>query len=259
MLFIVLESLAVRYYSRSTSYTEATILSASNSVVGRIHGWAAAAGDYFYLARTNRLLLDRIAELENAAASPAADTVSPAGAAVAGKYSYMPARVTYNSVGRRENYFVLDRGADDGVEPDMAVLGADGSVAGYVLKASDRFSVCMSVLSRDFRAGGRIKGKEYFGSVGWDGRDPRRVVLSEVPTYAPVEAGDTVVSAFSARFPPDMPIGVVERFEVGENNTAYDITVRLFADMGRLRDVLLVKYADRCELLELAEPFTELD
>ncbi len=258
MLFIVLESLAVRYYSRSTSYTEATILSASNAVAGRVHRWTAAVGDYFALGRKNRLLLDRIAELENAAAATPADTAA-CGTGIAGKYRYLPARVTYNSVGRRENYFVLDRGADDGVEPDMAVLGADGSVVGYVLKASDRFSVCMSVLSRDFRAGGRIRGKEYFGSVGWDGRDPRRVILSEVPTYAPVEAGDTVVSAFSARFPPDVPIGVVERFEVDENNTAYDITVRLFADMGRLRDVLLVKYADRCELLELAEPFMEMD
>ena len=35
------------------------------------------------------------------------------------KYEYYPAKVVNNSITRQENYITIDRGADDGMRPDM--------------------------------------------------------------------------------------------------------------------------------------------
>ena len=108
------------------------------------------------------------------------------------------------------------------MRPDMALV-AEGGIAGYIVGCSDRFSVCLSVLNRNFRTSGKIKGDDYFGSVYWDGTSYRHLTLSEIPKYAQIHAGDTIVTtAHSSIFPPDLTIGTVESFELN-NATYYDV------------------------------------
>ena len=122
-----------------------------------------------------------------------------------------------------------------------------GFIAGYIVGCSDRFSVCLSVLNRNFRTSGKIKGGDYFGSVYWDGTSYRHLTLSEIPKYAQIHAGDTIVTtAHSSIFPPDLTIGTVESFELN-NATYYDVKVRLHTDIAALNNVLAVRYIDADE------------
>jgi rod shape-determining protein MreC len=92
-----------------------------------------------------------------------------------------------------------------------------------------------------------IKGGDYFGSVYWDGTSYRHLTLSEIPKYAQIHAGDTIVTtAHSSIFPPDLTIGTVESFELN-NATYYDVKVRLHTDIAALNNVLAVRYIDADE------------
>ena len=213
LLFILLESLAIHYYANSTSYTKVKLVTASNYVVGGIYSQIAGLNSYFHLRRENQALARELAELRNrmdgiriplSAADSAALATGDSSVIFNGgvrQYEYFSAKVVNNSITRQENYIALNRGADDGLMPDMALV-SDGGIVGYVLGCSDHFAVCMSVLNRNFKTSGRIKGTDYFGSVFWDGSSYEHVTLSEVPKYAPLQVGDTIVTTdYSTIFP----------------------------------------------------------
>ncbi len=258
VLFILIEVLAINYYSRSTSYSRAKLLVVSNKVTGGMNSSLRRVGEYFGLRRRNELLAERVAELENQLARFEADsTVHRISAEQMNPYTYMTANVIDNSIFRRRNFFTLDRGLRDGVESNMAVLTTDGYVAGYVIDCTDKFSICMSLANTDFTMGGRTKNGNYIGSVVWNGRNYRLVNLTDIPHYANLMEGDTIISAVSYRFPPDKIIGTVWRFKVSEDKMNCEVTVKLAADLSKLRKVLLVKYDDSAELEQLQTRYGE--
>ena len=254
LLFLVVEIVALSYYTSSTSFTRARLLSVSNTVVGSMNASMRGVSDYFSLRGENRMLTDRVVELEQQLARYAAseevvelseDEISP--------YLFTTATVVRNSVFGQANFFTINKGLRDDIEANMAVLTPEGYVAGYVVDCSERYSVCMSMANTGFTMGGKARGSEYMGSVAWDGGDYRRVKLTDVPYYAAFKAGDTIVSTVSYRFPPDRVVGVVERFEATEDKMNSEVVVRLAADLSRLDKVLVVKYLDGEELHQLEE------
>ena len=136
----------------------------------------------------------------------------------------------------------------------MAVLSPDGAMAGYVVDCTERYAVAMSVLNTSFRASGKLADAEYYGSIYWDGLDQNVVILGELSKYADPKPGQEVVTTgFSQYFPADVLIGWVESASLNETRTAYDVRIRLAADMTALHDVVLVKNQDYNEQRQLEE------
>ena len=265
LLFIILEALAIHYYANSTSYTKVKLVTASNYVVGGLYAQLSGVHSFFNLRRENRRLVEELAQLHNELDALRPDTtrsvsvplsardsallLDPAGGR---RYEYYEARVVNNTFTRQENYITLNKGALDGMQPNMAVISGDG-IVGYILSCSDHYSVCMSVLNREFNTSGRIKGEDYFGSIYWDGVSYEYVTLTEIPKYAPIEKGDTILTTdYSSIFPPDVMIGTVESFEL-QNATYYEVKVKLHTNMARVNYVLAVKYLDAEEREALEE------
>lgn len=259
VLFVVLEAIAISYYAHSTYYTQARLLARSNQVVGGVHGLFAGIRHYFSLGRENRNLLAYVAELKErlAMSEEIGDVVrldSYMQELGASKYRVMTASVISNTVNRAQNLIVLNRGRRDGVVEEMALLASDGSMAGYVVDCSERYSVVMSVLNTSFRASGKLADSEYYGSIYWDGLDPDVVVLGELSKYADPQPGQEVVTTgFSQYFPADVLIGWVESASLNETRTAYTARVRLAAGMSRLGDVVLVGNRDLFEIRDLQQ------
>ncbi|MDR2885456.1 MAG: rod shape-determining protein MreC [Rikenellaceae bacterium] len=249
LLFVLLEVLSLHFYASSTSYTRSQLLAASNRYVGWIHSSADRVGHYFYLGRENRALSEELARLRNELASYETDPtkVHIATGEIA-SYQYLSARVVGNSTTKQDNFLTLNRGMRDDVEASMAVISPEGGIVGYVLSCSDKFAACISVLNREFRTSGRVKGTDYVGSVWWDGVDRERVMLSDIPRYADLHKGDTVVtSSLSVYFPPDVPVGTVEDWTLDEQTYNYHVRVNLATRMAALREVVLVRYMDAAE------------
>lgn len=256
LLFIIIEAVAIGYYARSSQFTQARILTQSNRLVGDIHGAFHNLKHFFTLPAENRQLLERVVSLENElslyreqAVYHALDTLA---SPLAGPYQYTSARVVANSINKQENFITLNKGLDYDVSPEMAVITPAGEMVGYVASCSDRYSVAVSILNTSFRASGEVLGDGHYGAISWNGLDSRYVSMSDLSKYTRIERGDTIVSTtISNYFPAGIRIGTVESFELNETRTAYNVKVRLAADMSALHDVILIKNQDLNELTQL--------
>ncbi len=250
LLFIALEAIAISVFLHGNVYQKARIAGASNRLVSGIYDKIADVSGYFGLRSENERLVEEIARLRSQmSAHLHADTLFSRTDSVPSLqyYQYQPARVIRNSISKRENYITIDRGTLDGIEPEMALITDDG-IVGYVVNCSEHFSVAVSILNaKEFRTSGCIQGSDFAGSIYWDGLSHREVILDEIPKYADMQVGDTVVTTnYSYIFPPDQPIGTVESFEM-VNGTFYKVRVRLFADLARIRYVYAVRYLEQEE------------
>ena len=266
LLFIIIEAIALNYYAHSSFYTQAKILSRANSVVGGLQRSVFSVKHFFTLRSENEMLSARVAELEHSLAAyrereanMATDTLSMAQIDSAfveqlTQYSYTPARIISNTINRNRNYITLNRGRQHGITEDMAVISPDGSMVGYIVGCSDRYSVAISILNDKFTTSGKIVGDDHFGSITWNGRSPHKVQMSELTKYAEFEVGAPVVSSgLSHIFPEGVKIGVVESFSENDNQTSFDVVVRLAADMTKVSNVLFISNDGYIEATELEE------
>ncbi len=256
IVFVILEIVAIRCYAYSTPYTQARLLVWSNRVVGYIHSTFAGVSNYFTLRKENIRLTEHIATLENRIrtleASMPEEQLHVEG--VLQRYEYVPARVISSTTNRRRNFITLDKGFQDGVSADMAVMTPEGYAIGVVVDCSENFAVAKTLLNVDFRIGGVLAEDGSHGSVVWGGGDTQVVDFVELSKYAKVKEGDLVRAAgFSHYFPSEAVIGNIEKVELADNGTSYNCKVRLTADMGRLFNVVLVRNTGAGEAQALEE------
>lgn len=264
LLFIIIETIALNYYAHSSFYTQAKILSHANSVVGGLQRSVFSVKHFFTLRSENEMLSARVSELENSLAAyreresdMTTDTLSMARidstfVEQLAQYSYTPACIISNTINRNRNFITLNRGRQHGIMEDMAVITPDGSMVGYVVGCSDRYAVVISMLNDKFTTSGKISGDEHFGSITWNGHSPHKVQMSELTKYAEFEIGAPVVSSgLSHIFPEGVKIGYVESFEENENQTSFDVVVRLAADMTKISNVLVISNNGYVEATEL--------
>lgn len=243
-LFIVIEIAAFRYYVNSSSYNQAKAADISNRLAGNVYAGLAEVRQYFSLASQNRMLTEEIAALRGELSryeGVVEDMEIRKELPDSLEYAYMAAKIINNSINRAQNFMTLNKGARDGVTPNMGVI-SNGAIVGYVQSCSERFSSVVSVLNTDFRTSGKLLNKDNSaGTIFWDARSYEEMVMTEIPKYAEIAVGDTVITTeFSLRYPEGLLIGTVKEFEL-INGTYYNAKISLFARMGSLNNVVLIR------------------
>lgn len=166
-------------------------------------------------------------------------------------YTYIPAHVINNSVNKTFNYLTLNKGANSGVEPDMAVVSSSG-IVGVVISVSPGYARVISVLNTQLRISVRLSKSQYFGSMNWDVGNYREVVVSEIPAHVEVAIGDTVVtSGYSAIFPAGELVATVIEANKTAGGNFLEIRARLTNDFKRLSMVYIIKNKNLDELRAL--------
>ncbi len=258
ILFIIAEMVAIGNYAWSSSYTRAKIFVLTNSVTGSLSGVMHNISHLLDLPEENRLLVERIAELESqidlyadlADDSLVADQITYSNP----KHSYIVGRVVSNSINKRDNYIVIDRGIDDGVYQNMAVITPSGQMLGYVAACSEHYSAALSIISHNFTTSGKIENGANYGSIKWEGADRHHLTMNNLSKYEIFEVGDNVVSTgFSQIFPGGVTIGKVKSFVLNEMETAYDLSIEIAAPLTAIDYVLLVGVRDAGEVNGLLE------
>lgn len=266
LLFILIETVALNYYANSSHYTQAKILSRANSVFGSLQSSVFSIKHFFTLRRENMELSDRIADLESQLAiykereanmltdSLGFEQMDSILYECISQYRYTTARIVQSTISHNRNYITLNRGLMHGVVEDMAVITPTGVMVGYVIGCSERYSVVLPLLNTDFRTSGKIVGDNNFGSIYWDGHSPYKVQMTELSKYAQIEQGQEVIaSGLSHYFPEGIRIGYVDSFQLNENQTSYDVEIRLAANMTKLNNVLLIENIDYGEISHLEQ------
>ena len=234
---------------------------------GVLLNWKTDVLGYFALDDENERLRNEIAFLETQLSKarilevPKADSLtnltlpdSSGRLPLRPEYRFITARVISNSVSGRNNWMMINRGRKDGVEENTGVITARG-VAGVVRYVSDDFSLVMSVLHRQARVSAALKGYDYFGSLVWEGDNPQKMTLTDIPYHLPVHPRDTVVvSKYSLLFPAGHLAGTVDTAYRMPGSNFLFIRVNLSQSPAAIDNVYVVtnKYSDQIDQLQQA-------
>ena len=262
LVLLVYVVLSCAMLFQSDPYRQHIWLTSASSVSGAIYQAGHNVTSFFSLREVNDDLNHRNAVLEAEVANlreeiermklagftdtmPTPDSVA--------HFNFIVANVINNSVHHPYNYLTIDKGAIDGVKPEMGVIDHSG-VVGTVSAVGPRYSRVISLLNPNFRLSCKIKGSDNFGSLVWDGENPKRALLEELPRHTVFSPGDTVVtSGYSAVFPSGIPVGVILPDNGNHSENFFTLPVELFADFTRLSNVQVVVNNRRDELTAVEE------
>ena len=241
------------------SYQGAALFTSSNKVAGNIFAAMSDVNGYFSLRSSNEELHNRNRELSNRISILEEKLAQYKDSATIAKISkqgnsaffYNTAKVVNNSLNAVNNYITIDKGAADGIEPEMGVFGNDG-VIGIVYTVSENFAVVIPLLNSKSNISCRIKGSDSFATLQWDGKDTRYSYLVDLPRYTRLIQGDTVVtSGHSSIFPGNIPVGTIEKTIDSEDSMFYCAQVKLFTDFSSLTHLYVVGNKERAEQKKL--------
>ncbi|MBD5213616.1 MAG: rod shape-determining protein MreC [Bacteroidales bacterium] len=257
-IFYVVISLGLLF--NNSPYQRHVYLTSASRVTGSVYRMSNSVTGYFNLRAINDdlqrqnaelssellALRDRVDALSLRLYADSITEVEPAR-----KYDFILAKVINNSISHPHNYITIDKGALDGIHPEMGVIDQNG-VIGVVEIVNDRFARIISLLNPDFRLSCKVKGNEVIGSMVWDGKDSRTALVEELPKHTVFAPGDTIVtSGYSAMFPPDIPVAtIIERATTNDDNF-YTLRVRLLTEFAQLSTVRVIINSDLDELREI--------
>ncbi|MEO5645584.1 MAG: rod shape-determining protein MreC [Bacteroidia bacterium] len=254
LFFLLLEVLSLYFLVQRNYFQHASAVSASNWFTGSLYQARTDFSEYLDLKEQNKVLADKLAQQMNQA-NASYFTYTSKGTSYNDttykqRYEYLAAEVIDNTVTRRNNYIVLNRGSQQGVLVDMGVVSAEGLV-GIVREVSDNFCVVMSLLHSDSKVSAALKKEGSFGTLVWDGSDYRTATLKDLPVV-PIKVGDSLVSSgLGDAFPSGVPVGTVSSFKINGENKTYIVEVKLATDYRKLRHTFIVKNLMRDEINDL--------
>jgi len=268
ILFLILEVISFSMISKTHSTQGLDIVNSSNAVSGFVYKKQNDVVYYFQLKRMNDSLLQENTRLRNQlAANSSVDSFSDvmaripitvrdtsrkdsAGIALAptGKvkviryasYRYIPARVINNSISNdRINYITINRGANDGIRKEMAVVTGNG-IVGRVANVSAHYARVASVLS-DRKVSTKLSDGTSNLITIWNPGSPEFVVTEKVPLYIKVKKGDSVFTTGYSFFPENVLVGTVAKVDTVKATNAKNLKIRLSTNFRNLQYVYVVE------------------
>jgi len=136
---------------------------------------------------------------------------------------------------------VIDKGRDDGVRPDMAVVNADGLVGKIVRPVTEHTATVLLLIDPRGAAGARIAARRDTGKIQGTGENDR-LSLELIGSNSDVFEGDEVVTSGynEGIFPPSIPIGVVDEVIGDVRAPEHTIIVDPFVNFNELDFVLVL-------------------
>ncbi|MDO4695311.1 rod shape-determining protein MreC [Porphyromonas sp.] len=259
VLFILLEVIAIILLYRNSNYHSSVILSSTNIITGKLTETATIANSYIGLKDANIELMNRNAQLErevrmlrNKIERITVDSLSyqqimQDSINYPFPYEYKIAKVVGNVLYGNSSYLTIDMGSNEGIYPDMGVLGISGLV-GVVKTVGGRYAQVLPVTNKDFAMSCKVKDGEYIGILKWDGENAQETLLTNLPKHISYEVGDSVyTSSYSAIFPEGIFVGTI----VGEGSSIDDnfcaLKIRLNMGLENIKYVYVLTNYHRKE------------
>lgn len=262
-LFLFLEIIAFIMIVQNKNYQRSVVLSSANQLVANIYYTSNGVVEFFKLRDANNALSEENTKLKNQLTTleNKLKAISDSNSVVwrnikispADEFSYITGRVIRNTTDNLQNYITIDKGKNDGIEPDMGVIG-DNGVVGIVKAVSPKFAVIIPVLNPKIQISSKFKKTNYSGPLLWDGKDYRYSYLQDVARHVKFNLGDTIItSGLTPNFPEGILVGTVNDFRIKESDAYFKIQVKLAIDFRSLTHVKVIKYKNNNEQISLEE------
>lgn len=236
LIFLVLQVVSITLLVQYNRSHQSRYMELAYELTGRIDKQYTAVTSYFSLGDNNRRLSEENNRLRNllaqnftsidSSASLVKDTVRVDSNLVLRKYLWRSARVINNSVASQNNYITLERGRNQGIRPEMAVVSASG-IVGVVTDVSDNMSIVMSLLHRKSATSAMLKNSGTNGILDWNGKNPGLLQLNGIPKSVALKVGDTVLTSnISLNFPPGLMVGTIVKVEKDSEGNNYKLQVK---------------------------------
>ncbi len=260
ILFIIIEFVSLSVAFQFNNYQKAKVVKIIQNIKGFHHAKILSITEYLKLRETNEKLAFENVRLNNilqqAYRSDEIFFYKKEDTIFKQQYYLTTAKVINNSVNKQHNFITLNKGFEQGVKPEMAVISPDG-VVGIVFGVSKRYSTVISLLNTNLKISAKLKKDDYFGSLEWDGKDYRNAVLNEIPYHVNIRRGDTIItSGYSTIFPEGVLLGYIDDFQV-EGGNFYKIKVILSTDFKNLTYISLISNLHKQEQFKLENFFPD--
>jgi rod shape-determining protein MreC len=148
----------------------------------------------------------------------------------------MAQAIMLDTAGRFKS-IIIDRGSDDGVLVNDAVVNANGLIGRVVLTTRDLSKVQL-VTDGNSSIGALVERTRRQGVIRGDGSNA--ATMHDIPTLADVQPGDRVLTAgIDGIYPKGIPIGLVTRSEEGKS-LFKTISIRPSVDVGSIEEVIVI-------------------
>ena len=255
ILFVILEALAFTWISASRSYQRSVMVNSANAISGGALQRASDVEEYFSLKEQNDKLAEENARLRDQLPQAffSLETYSTAvvDSSLSIRYSYISAEVISGSYQKARNYMTINRGRVHGVEEGMGVMGSNG-IVGVVNDVSQHFATVIPLINPSFSVSGRIKSSGYFGPVVWNNKDHQYAFLTDIPRYASITKGDTIITdSRSLIYPEGITIGYIESSELQEDQNFFSVKIKVATDFASIHHVYIIQDKMKLEIEQL--------
>ncbi len=252
LLFLLLESFSFYLIVKNTN-REVPFLNSANYISGFFHKKISNISEYFSLKSINNNLAEENNRLRNyiSLTKPEKQLYSEKIQDIG--YFYKSAKVVKNSTNKPNNILTVDKGINDGIHENMAVVSDEG-IVGITAIVGKNFTTVISVLNSKLEISAKVKRTGYHGIIYWNEKNPQYVNLTNIPDYSSLYKNDEIVTGgYSAIFPEGLKIGTVTDFRKDKQSTFYIIKVKLSQDFRKLDNVYLIDYKSRNERLQIED------
>jgi rod shape-determining protein MreC len=240
-------------------------LGIANEMTGRINSQYNKVEDYFNLKEENKRvhrlndslinLLRLNFEKRDTNVVFVKDTVAYDTTGLYRRYYARPATVVYNTVNSEKNYIQINRGSNQGIRDNSGVISSDGSVVGVVVNVSPNFSQVLSLLHVQSRLVVSLKKSGESGTIEWDGKDPRMLVLKRMPKTVTIIKGDSIVTSGNNTliFPKGLLVGTVTEIREDNASGTYLLKIKAATNFYSLQQVHVIENIEREEQTALLD------
>ncbi|KIX90764.1 rod shape-determining protein MreC [Staphylococcus microti] len=161
------------------------------------------------------------------------------------KYEPVSAAVIARQPDQWINTLVIDKGAKDGIKPNMAVMTTEGLV-GQVSKVN-QFSSQVNIISTKGRLN-RLSvnvlhdSNEVFGLIDHFDEKNDRLIISDIDNNDDVKKGDKVVtSGLVNQLPKGLYVGEVEKVQNDQYGLSKQVSIKTGANLNQILHVYVAK------------------
>jgi rod shape-determining protein MreC len=264
LTFLVLQAVSLWFFFTYNQFHRAKGLGVANEITGWFNTKYNKAEDFFTMQEENRRvhkLNDSLMNLMRVNFNKRDSSIHLLNDSIPydtlGHYRHFTGRdaqVVYSTVSSEKNYIQINKGSNSGIKDDMGVFSSDGSLVGKVINVSPNFSEVMSLLHIQNKVSVLVKKTKSSGIISWDAKDPRYLILNNIPISDSILKGDTIVTGnYSLSIPPGKMVGTVAEIMRDMATNFYILKIKTAANFQDLQQVFIVEnleYDEQEKLLE---------